>query len=84
MARRNHGPILPQMYDQQGNREHGWYQQMKLSEFLKASGFLTAKMVNWAAALLAAGLSCGKMYYIGGSGAGSMTMEHQIGGPFQS
>lgn len=72
------------VYDRDGNREDGWYQQMKLSEFIKASGFLTANMVNWGAALQAAGISCGKMYYVGGSGGGSMTMEHQKGGPFQT
>jgi hypothetical protein len=57
---------------------------MKLSEFLKASDFLTAKMVNWAAALQAAGISCGTMFYVRGVGRGSMTMEHQKGGPFQT
>ena len=70
--------------DAAGNREHGWFQQMKLSQFLKAATIFSASMMDWGRACSVAGHSCGKLYYIGGSGLGSMTMAHQVAGPFRS
>ncbi len=70
--------------DCHGNRENGWYHCMKLNEFLRASSVLTGNLGQWGQACSNAGISCGKLYYIGGSGRGTLTMQHQIGGPFRT
>jgi hypothetical protein len=65
--------------DRWQQRQEGWYQQLKLDQFVKATAFLAALQNPWGACCAAATppISLGKLYYVAGAGRGSMTMEHQ-------
>ena len=71
--------------DNWGNRQKGWFQRMKLYQFT-ATAFLSATPGPWGVQCASAvpPVSCGKLYYIAGSGAGSLTMKHQVAGPFRT
>ena len=69
------------VYDLDGTRE-GYFHHFKLSEFFNFTSALHSTIGNWGNDCVARNMSCGKCYYLGGSGGGSMSLTHQVLGPF--
>ena len=71
--------------DRRNNRQEGWFQMLKLDQFIKATSFMSC-LDQWGNACSTAKplASAGKLYHIAGAGKGSMTMMHHVAGPFRS
>ena len=71
--------------DLRNNRQEGWFQMLKLDEFIEATSFISG-LLQWGHACSTAipPVSAGKLFHIAGAGKGSMTMKHHFSGPFQS
>ena len=54
------------------NREWGLYHHNLLKEFLKITLVLSEAFMQWGQDCTANGHSCGRYYYLGGGGSGSM------------
>ena len=66
-----------------GQREWGFYHHMILGEFLDITSILGLAFQQWGNDCTANGLSCGRVYFVGGSGIGKLTFAYQPGwGPF--
>lgn len=71
--------------DVRNNRQEGWFQMLKLDQFISATSFMSG-LDHWANACRTAvpPASAGKLYHIAGAGKGSLTMKHHFAGPFQT
>ena len=63
------------------------YHQMRMDEYLEFTVTVYGAMAQWGASCRTAGLSCGKLFAVGGSGRGGVgpcSFAHQRVGPFQT
>jgi len=70
------------VFDQNGLREEGYFHSFKLNEFFNFVSAIQATIGTWGNDCAARNMNCGKCYYLGGSGRGSMSLTHQKLGPF--
>ena len=67
------------------NREWGFFHHILLDEFIRITSALSEALSNWGQDCQNNGFSCGRLYFVGGKGHGSVTFEHQSAfGPFLS
>jgi len=70
------------VFDQNGLREEGYFHNLKLNEFFNFISAIQATIGTWGNDCAARNMTCGKCYYLGGSGRGSMSLTQQKLGPF--